>query len=159
MTAALLHPCVSADFVVLAIDIMADQPTGGAAYQDIRGEMLLSKHAGEAYAGGQGVNTELAQARGVFIGQHRGRRPGEDAVRGGERRVDSGASLEELALVLVYTGPLAPEDELHALLDDEAVEDRLSAEESGLLGMRIGVRQAGSNEDNGGGDKAPGKNV
>src|ERR1035437_5103528 len=39
----LLHPGVSADSVVLAIDIMADQPSGGAAYQHIRREMLLAE--------------------------------------------------------------------------------------------------------------------
>src|ERR1035441_2266011 len=110
---------------MVAVNIVADKPAGCAPYQHIGGEVLLTEDASEAYPGGKCVDGELGQSRIVFIGEDGGGGPGQHAVGRRESGVDPGASLEEFALVLIDKRPFAPEDQLHALLNCQAIDDGL----------------------------------
>jgi hypothetical protein len=58
--------------VAAAIDVVTDEPTCGAADEDVRWEVLLAEHAGEADSGGERVDGDLRPCRGVFAGKHCG---------------------------------------------------------------------------------------
>jgi hypothetical protein len=66
---------------MLAINVMAHEPSGGAAYQHVGGEMLLAKNPCEAHSAGQRVDPELLPMGGVLIRENCGGGPGEHGVR------------------------------------------------------------------------------
>ena len=55
--------------VVGAEDVVADQPTGGAADEHVRGEVLLTQDAGERKAAGESVDPNLLPPGWVFGGE------------------------------------------------------------------------------------------
>ena len=50
--------------MVGAVDVVADQPAGGAADQDIGGKVLFGEDSADAYGGGQSVDRGLISQPG-----------------------------------------------------------------------------------------------
>jgi hypothetical protein len=50
-----------------ARDVVADQPAGRGAYQDVGRKVLLAKHAGQADSGCQSLDTGLHPVRGIAV--------------------------------------------------------------------------------------------
>ena len=67
--------------------VAADEPTGGAAHEDVGGEVLLSHESGEADAGGPGVDHDAGPGVGVFTGNAGCGGPGEHGMGRRERGV------------------------------------------------------------------------
>ena len=116
---------------------MADEPACGASNENIGRKVLLTEYPCEADAGGQRVDAQLTPAGGVLTCDDGGGGPGEQRVRGGEGGAYAGATLVEQAAGVILCRPLPPGEELDALLDDDSIEERLSAKDASFAGVRI----------------------
>src|SRR3569833_1143872 len=120
---------------VFLVDVVADHPAEGASDEDVGRKVLLAEDAGDADTSCYAVERKLIQCRWIFIGKHGRTGPCQHAEIRGKRPVDADAGLKELAPGSVDVRPLAHEDQLHALLDDEAVDEGFAAENAGLACM------------------------
>src|ERR1039458_4842000 len=145
--------------VVLAIDVVAHQPSGGAAHQHIGGEMLLAEDARNAHASGDGVCAELDPGRRILPGDCSSGRPGQHAMGGGKRGVNSGPTLEELASRVIRMWPLPPKNQLQALLHHHSIHRCFGAEDSGLRRMLISLEMTHPKQGYRSGDQSSGHHV
>ena len=104
--------------------------------------MLLTQNASNADPGRRRINEQLRPAGRVLPCEHRRSGPGNNAVRRGERRINSRVRLKEMSSGAVLVGPLAPENELHSLFHDHAVKHGFAVQDAGLSCMRILLEMA-----------------
>src|SRR5581483_6749478 len=83
--------------MAMLVDIVAHQPSGGAADNNVGGEMLLAHQACEADARCSRIHQRLGPDVRIFARKHRGGGPRQHAVRRGERGIGARAGLKEAA--------------------------------------------------------------
>ena len=91
---------IEIEVVVGAVDVMADQPSGCAADEDVGGEVLFGEDAADADAGGETIDGCSGKPAGVFVADDGGHRPGGGGVIRGEGGVER-TGAEEVALGVV----------------------------------------------------------
>ena len=121
--------------VVGAVDVVADEPAGGAADQNVGGEVLLGEDAADAYVVAKSVDRGAHEPAGILVADDRGHGPGGGGVVGGKGGVER-ARAEEVALRVVHVWAVAEGDELDGLADGQAVDERFAAKDAGLMGLR-----------------------
>lgn len=77
----------------------------------------------------------------------------------GKRRIRAGARLKKQATCFVHGGPLTPEDQLHALLDDYSIQERLTAQYAGFTSMSILCEVTEPVERHGSGNEASDEDI
>src|ERR1700722_14890777 len=126
---------VEGEVVEGAVDIVADQPAGGAAHDHVGGEVLLGEDTAEADAGGEAVYRSAGKPAGIFVTKNRSHGPGGGGVVGGKRGVEwTGA--EEVAFGVVDGRAITEGDELDGLAENVTVGEGFPGEQSGLMGLR-----------------------
>ena len=106
--------------MVRVVDVAADKPTCDASDENVGGEVLFRQHATDADRACEAVDRGLRKPAWIFAGDDGGHRPSHGGVVRGERSVVP-AGTEEVSGCVVDRRPLAAEDELHGLVDSQAV--------------------------------------
>src|SRR5215471_5545275 len=134
--------CAAEFWIVVArVNLASDEPSQGAADNDVAGKMFFAGDSGYAYAGGQAVSQQFGQRAGIFMSQDAGDGPSHDGVTGGKRGVQ-GVATSESPLARVVGWKLAASGEFENFVNQHGVNCGLSRQNAGFALMIIAVPTA-----------------